>query len=291
MGAAKKNLTTQRPNVFEYHDYREFLNDLLAYLKASRFNLSKRDVAKSSGVASGYLPMVLNRKRNLSVKAVDKFKKALRLNDQEISYLKLLLTLSDSNDQDERLKAVKRMQTFKEYKRNNAKELEVYKYLTHWEYVAIREMSALSDFVLDAKWIQKRLKKHLPLSQIEQAIDFLIKNEFIKLDENNNIVKPDRSLECLSGVFRLSLGGYYKQMLGLGAELFEQTPKEDRNFLSHTVAVTPEKADKIKAILDQALAEVLEITKEADPQAKEVYHVGLLAFPLTESGEKKEQGE
>ncbi|MBC7690263.1 MAG: hypothetical protein H7222_00710, partial [Methylotenera sp.] len=58
-----------KPDIHSYHDHLKFLEDWLAYLKASQSGLSLRSLAVQAKLSSGYLPMVLSGQRILSDKA------------------------------------------------------------------------------------------------------------------------------------------------------------------------------------------------------------------------------
>ena len=86
--SAAQNLTppTGAPDIYNYHDYRQFLREWLQHLK-SEHKLSTRQVAKASGVSESYLSMVISGQRNLSEEQLRKLVPSLRLERSEASYL------------------------------------------------------------------------------------------------------------------------------------------------------------------------------------------------------------
>ncbi|MNT14207.1 hypothetical protein D3C72_1492010 [compost metagenome] len=89
------------------------------------------------------------------------------------------MELNDSDSREEKLDLVKKMQKFHKYGDENAKELEAYKYLTKWHYVALREMILLDNFKNDVDWIQSRLSFPVTAKEIAEAIEFLLQHDFI----------------------------------------------------------------------------------------------------------------
>ena len=97
--------------------------------------------------------------------------------------------------------------------------------MTSWYNVAIRELAALPNFQFDARWIQGQLRETLPLEQIEKALSFLEKNGFLSRTAPFISKKP---IECMGGVFTLSLGTFHRQMLNQISESIESVPRDER---------------------------------------------------------------
>lgn len=272
--------STEKPNVFQYHDYRKFLSDWIGYLRATEPGFSLRLLARKSGLASGYLPMVLSGTRNLSEKAWKKISRFLHLTPRERTFVDHLRLAMDSDSHEVRKEAFDRIQKVEPYRQNNPKELEVYRYLTHWYYVAIREMVTLPEFKADPAWIQSRLKGKVPLKEIEQALSFLIEKGYIEVKPNGLAHLREKDIRCEGDVFRIALFQFHREMLGLAIESLAATPSERRTVTGHTVAIAASQYAQVKTILDEALSKVAQLENSKD-QSDSVYHIALAAFPLT----------
>jgi uncharacterized protein (TIGR02147 family) len=281
---ARKDSSAERPDVYGYHDYLEFLRDWLAFRKASQPGFSMRILAKESELAVGFLPMVLAGKRVLSGKALAKIAPVLGLGRQERIYFELLVTLGTSSSQKVRLDALDRMKRFKAYQRSNPRELEVYQYLRNWYYVAIREMAALPGFRAEADWIQKRLRVPVALLEVKAALDFLLERGFIERATGGTFLLAEKPLECFGGVFQLGIGHFHGQVLELAIKSIQDTPSAERSILGHTVAIDVRELDKAKEILRRALKEIQELGV-AQESPDSVYHLEMALFPLTKKGD------
>lgn len=287
--SARKLRTEQnnRPDIFRYHDYRAFLKDWLDYLKSSQSDFSIRILSARAGIAVGYLNMVLKNSRNLSEKALHKMLPFLEMKEAESKYLSALLKLSDSKLQDTRLAALKDMQVL-HLSTDRSKELEVHRYLSKWYYVAIREMANLPDFKLDPSWISVRLQKPVPIKEIAEAIEFLKSANFIQEMVDGSVKQTEKQLDCFSGIYRLSLAEYHKQMFTLAAESIDTVPREERNILGHTFAIDEKNFGEVKKLLEDLQKRLSELEK-SETKPSRVYHVGLLAFPLTKKPGAKDE--
>ncbi|MCM2279183.1 MAG: TIGR02147 family protein [Oligoflexia bacterium] len=269
-------------DIYAYLDYRFFLKDWLAHQRASQSGFSLRGLAKAAGLAPAYLSMVLSGARPLSSNASAKLQPLLKLSDSQLAYFGLLVTLGTSQDQETRLRALERMKRFRSYRKKNPRELEVYQYLSRWYYVAIREMASLPDFMADASWIQARLRPHVELKEIREALRFLSENNYIELSKDGGAKPPEKRLECDGGVYRLSLGGFHRQMLSLAADSIEGTPREERSLVGHAFAADPATIEKARAILSEALEKIRNLSS-SESSRNSVYFVELALIPFTRS--------
>lgn len=272
-----------KPNIYQYHEYRTFLKDWIAYLQKDQPDFSIRKLSQKCDFAVGYLPMVLNGKRNLSETSFATLKKHLKMKADEVSYLKYMITMNDTDSREKRLEILKKMQKFQKYGDENAKELEAYKYLTKWQYVALREMAQLTDFSNDKEWIQDRMTFAVSPKEISEGLEFLIKNEFLEDVGNGKLKVKDKILDCFEGVYRLSLAEFYKQIFQLAIESIETVPRNERLLLGHTLAVSNDAFEQISKVLTEALEKVREIEKK-DSKKDRVYQVSFTAFPMTKKG-------
>ena len=269
-----------KPNVYAYHDFVKFLNDWFAYLKKTRSDFTLRNFAAKSKIALGYMNMILKRERNLTEKAFYKIVSSLFLNDDEQKFLNLLRIVGQSTDSNARLNAVNEMMKLKKFKLNNRKENRTYEYLTKWYYVAIYEMFNIDDFQMDPKWIQSKLKRKISLSDVEQALEFLKTNEFVKLNSNGNWAQAVTHLDCTEGIFKISLAEFHKQMLEIAHESIHTVKGEDRFIMGQTMAICKTDFEKIKKIIQASIASINDVNSNSGFK-DEVYHIEIAAFPLS----------
>src|SRR4051812_18739322 len=92
---ATKLERSERPDVFKYHGYRDFLKDWLVHLKDVDA-LSMRRLASQAGIGSGYLSMILSGERNLTLNLLNKLFPLLKLTRAEENHVENLVKLADS---------------------------------------------------------------------------------------------------------------------------------------------------------------------------------------------------
>lgn len=287
MPTAKKSsapgMTLPAPQVFSHHDYRTFLSEWLNYRKSRMRGYSLRSLAKESGLTPGYLSMVLTGKRHLSLNTMVSIAGALGLSPSQRSFFELLVILGTSDSQEARLEALERMRSFREYRELNPKETEVYRYLTRWYYVAIREMAALPGFRADPEWIRSRLAYPVELKDVREALEFLSTHGYVEVREDGSATPPEKRLDCLGGVYRVALTQFHREMLALAGRSIEHFPSDRRQILGHGVAVDPSSLSQAREILSEAFERIRSLNPEPD-KTQDVYYVQFALFPLSSGG-------
>jgi uncharacterized protein (TIGR02147 family) len=269
----------EKPNIYLFKDYRKYLKSMLEFLKNSPRRKSLRQIAKSINISPSYLSMIINGQRKLDLEWLDKISEIIYLTEQEKNYLKNLIKLNDGKVE-EKHDSFKKMAKFKTIKEKNKHDIEIYKYLTKWYCVAIREMATLPDFIADPNWIQKRLIKNIPLKDIKEALDFLISHHFIEVDQNLKCTNKFKRIDATQEVYKLALSGFHKELLSQAAESIYEVPSQNRLILGHTISLNKPDFDLAKEILDQALQKIQQLgqNKNLEP---EVYHISFTACPIT----------
>lgn len=92
-------------NIYDYYDFRKYLNDYYNYKKANSKGFSYRYFAKRAGFNSGsFLKLVMDGKRNLSEDSLDKFINAMELSEDEATYFRALVGLGQSQTNREKMR-------------------------------------------------------------------------------------------------------------------------------------------------------------------------------------------
>jgi uncharacterized protein (TIGR02147 family) len=280
--------SAQRPLIYSFHDYREYLAKLLDFLKSEGAGLSLRSLADQAEISVATLSMILSDQRNLTKDLVNKLRLPLGLDLAESSYLNLLTVLTDDHDPKARVKALKGLQKFEGYKAHNNKELEAFRYLSKWYYVAIRELATLPGFKAEVSWIQGQLSSKLSPVEIRGALDFLFDNKFLVKTKGGQVKALTKSVDCLGGVYRLSLAQFHSQIFEQGIESIHRDHRDERMILGHTFCVSDAGYQKISQLIGETLQKIQDIESQ-DQKPDRLYHVGLAAFPLSKAKKRSAQ--
>jgi uncharacterized protein (TIGR02147 family) len=273
-------MSQKRPSPYDFHDFREFLKKWMEHHELQNPNFSISSFAAAANISRSLLSSILAGKRCMTTATESKLIPILGLDRTEKAFLHYLIMMSDAETQDERDSAYKSMQKFTAYRVRNMNEVETYKYMSNWYIPAIREMTALPDFMLDASWIRKRLKKKLSISKVKEALRFLQAAGYIELDDSGKVKPPTKTLHCKDGVFKLALSNYQEEIFKLATESIYNTHRDKRYITGLTIAVSEKEISKLRTALEDFIERLNDICKGTT--AKEhVYHIALSTFPLT----------
>ena len=261
-----------KPNIFNYRQPQVYLADLINWYKSQ--NISLRNLAKKLQVSPSLLSLIAKGKRHLTEENVDIWAPYFEWTLQEVTWLKKIILLETASTEEKR-EAMKSMSRFKTFKEESSQEVLTFKYLQKWWNVAIREMSDLPDFNENEYWIQERLLFKVSLTDIRKSLNFLNKHKLLAKYGNF------RRLDCQGDIYRLSLSTFHQQILTKAVESIYKVNSDGRHILGHTLIVSKDQLNEVKDILDETLEKIAKLAEKADKK-KEVFHVALLGFPLTE---------
>lgn len=84
-----------------------------------------------------------------------------------------------------------------------------------------------------------------------------------------------------------SLSQFHSQMFDLATDSISTTARDSRWINGHTAAINASQFDRIRKILQESLQKIEEVTDKSG-SGDEVYHIGLLAFPVTQNGGRED---
>lgn len=271
-----------RPEVFQYFDFRRYLKDLTGWLKAQGgFNL--RGFAMRAGIkAPGYLKMVTDGRRRLTKKTAGEFCRAFGISGRQRLYFQKLVLYNQTLDPDlkrryfnDLIALIPRSSQYVLGKRQG-------RYLSQPHYVAIREMVALKDFREDHKWIARRCLPPIKPSQAKEAIETLLKLGFIKRDDGGRLIEVQGFVRTRDGDTDIPHAYHFHEaMLGKARHALTTLKQDERNFYSLTLPLPRKMFEEIISDFYRFRDQIIEKTAMDNEGPDEVYQIGFQLFPVT----------
>jgi uncharacterized protein (TIGR02147 family) len=281
----------KKPVIFEYENYRRFLQDLYVYLKAEKDFFSYRYFSKAAGFRSpNFLKLVIDGNRNLTGDSVEKFAAALRLNKKEAEYFHELVGLNQAATVAEKKRFAERLFKFEAYKKLHPLQKEQHEYYARWYMVPIRELVALPGFREDAKWIAQTLRPPISPAEADKALADLQRLGLLKRDEGGKLVQSESIVSTGDEVASAAVAQFLKLMTLLGAEATDLFPANERDVSSVTLTLSEKNFAHVKSLVQKFRKELLAIAdRDHGPEA--VYQINFQLFPLTKVLQGKEGAE
>jgi uncharacterized protein (TIGR02147 family) len=276
--------------IFEFMDYREFLQYLFEEKKKIHDFYSYRLFSRKAGFKSpNFLKLVIDNERNLTKESVFKFAKAFDLNKKETDYFENLVFLNQSKTLEDKNRYLTRLMKHRVKKDVHTLESSQYEYYSNWYLPIVHEMITAHDFHDDFKKLGSMIIPAVTAQDVEKSIALLLKLDLVEKDIDGRYTKTYASLTTGPQVRSVAVANYHKAMIQLASESIERFPSEKRDITSVTLSVSEETCDIIKHKL-QALRKELLALAESESAPRKVIQVNLQLFPLSGDFDIREDG-
>lgn len=268
--------------IFSYLDYRKFLKEAFDHLKKTRRGITHRSLCKKAGFSSpNFLKLVMEGERNLTAQSLPKVSEAFELRGKEAQFFEALVFFNQAKtveEKDQRYEQLKGLRKDLSLKRIEHGQFE---YFERWYAVAIREMISLKDFREDPEWISARLQGKLTPTEVGKTIVLLERLGLVSRNEKGDLIASQPSVSTGDEVSSLAVYRFHQAMLEKAQEALKETPREQRDVSSVTVAISKEQFQKIKNKIQLFRKEILEMAQDTQ-EAETVYQLNIQFFNLSE---------
>jgi uncharacterized protein (TIGR02147 family) len=278
----------QRPVIYDYFEYREYLNHIYNYFKQEDPSFSHRKFLLSAGIpGSTYLLRIMNGERKLPIKNSTRFSEALGLDSSETAFFHVLVQFCNEKNYDKRNVCLREMLKIRAQNTTHALIDQKLSYFERWYYPVVRDLLPLVKFNEDYNFLGRMLLPPIKACQAEQAVKYLLTNEFIRKNEDGTYEPTDQILSTPPQITSTILSRFHRKNLEINIEMFDIIPQSKRSVSSLTVSVSEDTFQKIRVILDETRKKILAVTREGKNPDK-VCHIGLQLIPRARVKEKAE---
>lgn len=289
MGFPTDNQNDKKVTVFDYDNYRLFLSDVYSSSKSKDRKFSFRYFARLAGFQSpNFLKRVIDGDRNLTELSIDRLAKALKLNKEESHFFRHLVLLNQAKTTDERQRNAEQLLKSQVFKKIFPLKTSQFNYYAHWYFVPIREMVGMPEFKEDYEWISKKLIPSVSTAEVKKSVSQLIDLGLLTRDENGKLIQTEKDISTGDQLTSASLAQFHRTMSRMAGESIERIPRDQRQITSVTLALSKDAFRKIKEMVQQLQASIVESANE-DADTEKVYQINFQLFPLSQAikGETK----
>lgn len=271
--------------IYEYQSARQYILDSLAARKKVEPGFSIRSFARSMGLKSHtLLIMLLQGKRPLRVKHAEFLSKGLKLNSQERLYLQALIQFESANTEEERDLCKLWMADLNPgYADQRIREIEDMRIVSHWVHTAILAFADLESFSGTAEEVTERLGGKVSLHEVRAAIErlllagLLIREDSGKLRGTGEIITTKNDKLVPAG------RTYQAQTCELAKTALETQPLLSREFFSFSIAIDRAQIPLAKELIRKFRAQFYQAM--CNSSGNDVYQMNLHFFELTKPAE------
>ena len=270
-------------NFFAYDDFIELLKDYIHFRKAKGLTFSYRWFSQKAGYTSpNFLHLIVTRRRKLNPTSVRKIVEVFKWSGTSRKYFEQLVIFNQANDINERQQAAEKLAhlrfTSKLYGKVDPHRTELL-YQNPMN-IFIREL-ALRGLPKNTKFIQERLAFRCSENDIAQSIESLLKNKFIRI-ENNMLFATDKHFTTGDEISSELVKRFHSECMKIAVSSMYTIPREERDISAVTFHTSKENIEIIKNKIRHLRKEILSLeNNRSSTNGEQVYHLGIQFVPIT----------
>jgi len=276
---AQKTQQIEKPDVFQFSEYRDYLRQMYLYLKETK-RFSYRSFSREAGYkSSNMLKFVIDGERNLSAESAEKVCQVFKLTEVETNYFKNLVLFNQAKSNEEKRYFAHQLVNHKGFKKFHPLKESAFHYLSQWYLVAIRELVGCESFIEDPAWIASQLRPNITKREAKRALKELQEMKLIRRDDTGRLVQTKELLATDDEVSAQAVPQFHKLMIQKGLEAVDRFEAKDRNISALTIGISPEKARHVAKLIHKFRSELL-LLADDEKSPDSVYQVNFQLFPL-----------
>jgi len=277
----------ERPCIYDYLDFRQFLKDMFAFKKETTPSYSYRYFSRLAGFASpNFLKLVMEGQRNLTNTSIAGIAKGFKLKKPERDFFENLVFMNQATDHSERDHYYRKMIAAKSHGKVKKIETAQYEYYSKWYLPVIRELVMFGDRRLSADEISEKLFPPVKVKDVEHALQRLQDLDMIRKDEQGRWEQTNALLSTGPQVKSLLITNFHREMIHLAEESIERHRAKDRDITALTISINKNRIAELKQKIADFRKDILkEFATEENPD--QVAQINIQAFPLTKSDDNK----
>jgi uncharacterized protein (TIGR02147 family) len=277
-------MTQPMPDIVGYAEYRVYLKDRYAAMRAGDRKFSHRYITGKAGMKSaGWFSDIVMGRQRLKPAQVGRIADAFRMDRRERDFLSALVELERADNPEERVAAMEKWLALKGFKLE-AVDKDRFAFFDHWYHLALRELLSYRPFTGDYAALGSALQPPIGAAQARKALDLLQRLGLILPQTWNRRVSDLPVLVKSPGGETKHWNKILKALMKLAPDALETFGKHERDFSALTLSLSPEGLKKAGEEIAQLRKRLLMIA-EKDKARNRVFQCLFQIFPLTQAQE------
>lgn len=160
--------------------------------------------------------------------------------------------------------------------------LDTFAVISDWYHIAILELTFVSEFKADSKWISKKLS--ITTEEAKSAVERL-KRLGLLLEENGSYIKSSKLLTNRSDVSTSAAHkALQRQIIEKALLAIDECAAEEKDITSMTMAIDISNLDKARELTRKYRREMCALLE--DGEQTQVYNLGIQLYPISKKQEK-----
>lgn len=271
-------------NIFDYADFRKYLADYQAAREERDKGFSKSKMCVLLGLPNtrSYLNDVLRGKR-VSPEFIERFVKALDLDEEEAEYFRVLVPYNQATEKDK----ARLFDLLVSLNRTPKKHIDssAYDYYLEWKHSAVRAVLDLGEF-RNAEDIGRRMRPVQSGKSVQESLDLMLEHKLIKKESDGTYRPTDRSITAGKYIQDELVKQHQLAWLNLGKQALLHPPGGPHNTSCLTLTLSREMLTLLEAKLQKFKSEIRSMVHKDPHPATVAYQLNIQLFSfLGDAGE------
>ncbi len=278
------------PNIFNYFDYREYLDAFYNEKKSANASFSFQVFADKCGFRSkSFLKMVIAGSKNLSEPSTKKLNRVLKLGEKSFAYFCDLVAFGQTEDLTVRNMYFERLMNYNPRNPFRVVAREQYEFYAEWYHNTIRELVTMVNFGEDYERLGRMVKPPISAYNARRSVTMLLRLGLIKktkdgYESSDPIITTGNEVPTIHGdALSLAVHNFHQQNLALAAESIGTCSRRHREISSLIIALNREGFDWYKKQIQEFQEKLLRYVESRQTKKPDrVYHCNFQLFPTSE---------
>ena len=266
-------------HLFDYDDFRKFMQDYFEEQKKMRSVFSHRFFAAKAGFSSSsYCLNVIRGRFNLTPKSIEKISKAMDFEPLQKEYFEALVQYNQAQQVDERDQAwelILQIRRQIEFTHVTTREQA---YFSKWYYPVVRELAVESDWNGDFRVLARSLTPQITTEEAREAVKNLLEWGLLKKD-GERYERVSQMLDAAE-IPPIALRKIRREYIQHAIGAVESMPKDERFAAFTTLAMSEKSYNYAVEVLEEARKKIIARAAN-DLDVERVYEMMLVAFPMS----------
>lgn len=276
-------------HLFDYDDFRKFMQDYFDEQKKLRAVFSHRFFAAKAGFSSSsYCLNVIRGRFNLTPKSIEKISKAMDFEPLQKEYFEALVQYNQAQQVDERDQAWKQILQIRKQIEFTHITTREQAYFSKWYYPVIRELAADTQWHGDYRVLARSLTPQITTEEARDAVKNLLEWGLLRKLDDGRYVQTSQMLDAAE-IPPIALRQIRREYIQHAIGAVESMPKNERFAAFTTLAMSESSYNYAVEVLEEARKKIIARASN-DTNVERVYEMMLVAFPMSKKVGKEAEG-
>jgi uncharacterized protein (TIGR02147 family) len=278
-------------NVFDYTDYRKYLEDYYEEKKASNPAFSYQQMTEKAGFNNrGFIYLLVKGQRSISKSNCFKLSQALNHDRYEEEYFENLVAFNQAKGMKEQNHFFGKLRTLKA-RGKGFTEMQLvtqaqYEFYSTWYHSAVRSVIDMYPFKGDYKWLARMITPVITAKQARNSVELLKTLGFITRRKNGTYALTEKNITTGKEVVGLAVQKFHVECADLAKRAIQSLPKSERHITGLTIGMSKSTYEKICEEILRFQDRIAEMVVN-DDNADTAYQFNFHLYPISKTDNER----